>query len=102
MKNEKSHTDTDKTKFFETLIELCDLENESLLIEHLTSVEEKLDSRYLTEMNYSEFLRYCIILVENGECKELKRLLTGKLNKSATKVGKSANVIILHSFKKAI
>lgn len=102
MKHEKTYSDTGKTNFFKMLLELCDLGNESLLIEHLTSAEEELDCRYLTEMNYSEFLRYCIVLVENGECEELKRLLTGKMNKSVSRVSKSTNVITLRSFKKAI
>ena len=102
MKNHKFHSDSSKINFFEMLIELCNPENESSLLEYLTSVEEGLDIRYMAEMNLAEFLRYCINLTENGEFEELRRILTGKINKSVSDSGKKPKVISIHSFKRAI
>jgi hypothetical protein len=102
MKTHKFHSESSKINFFKMLIELCNLKNESSLLDCMRSVEEELNRKYLTEINLSEFLRYCIVLAENLELDELKRLLAGKINKSVSDFGKEANVININSFKKAI
>ncbi|MEQ9280140.1 MAG: hypothetical protein RLN83_11610 [Balneola sp.] len=96
------HMSSGKSHFFKMIIELCELEDEASLLEQIENVIEGLDSRYVASANFAEFLNYCQNLVMNGEYIELKRLLTGKVNKSAPESDKRANVLGLHSFKKAI
>jgi len=102
MKFKKIHTTSSKAGSFEKLIELCDSENESDIIDYIENALEGLDYRYVASLSLSEFFRYCISLAENGEFEELKRILTGKVNKSVSESDKKANVTGIHSFKKAI
>lgn len=102
MKFKNLHTASSRTDSFEKLIELCDSENESVILGYIENVLEGLDYRYVASVSLSEFFQYCINLIENGEYEELKRLLTGKVNKSVSESDKKANVIDMHSFKKAI
>lgn len=102
MKIKNLHTSSSKAGSFEKLIELCDSENESVILEYIENLQEGLDCRYVTSVSLSEFFQYCINLVEGGEYEELKRILTGKVNKSVSESDKRAKVIDMHSFKKAI
>lgn len=102
MKFKNLHTISSKTRSFEKLIELCDSENETVILEYIKNVLQGLDCRYVASANLSEFFQYCLNLIEDGEYEELKRILTGKVKKSVSESDKRAKVIGLHSFKKAI
>lgn len=102
MKLNNIHTTNSKAASFEKLIELSDSENETVILEYIKNVLEGLDYRYVASVSLSEFLHYCINLIENGEYEELKRVLTGKVNKSVYESGKNASVIDMHSLKKAM
>ncbi|MEP2446829.1 hypothetical protein A8B79_07630 [Balneola sp. EhC07] len=102
MKFKNLHTISSKTRSFEKLIELCDSENETVILEYIKNVLQGLDCRYVASANLSEFFQYCLNLIEDGEYEELKRILTGKVKKSVSESDKRAKVIDMHSFKKAI
>mgnify|MGYP001627810584 CR=1 FL=1 len=102
MNSQIIHTTSCKVDSFEKLIELCDSEKEATILEFINKELKELDYRYVISVGLSEFFQYCINLIENGEFEELKSILTRKVNRSASEPDNKANVINMHSLKKAI
>jgi len=89
-------------RFFRKLLEVCGSENEQALLDQFQSLKDLLDDRYGAFDNLRALLSYCESLVLNKEYYELRKILTGKINKSSSKANERSNIISLDSYKKAI
>ncbi len=96
------HMANNKNRFFKMMTRLCESADESLLLKCIDDAFEGLDFRFVTSVNFAEFLNYCRNLVMNAEYIELKKILTEKVNKGVSETIRKANVIDMHSLKKAI